>query len=405
MQKLLAAGLFMLCFGIGYSQPTFHVGDFGAIGDGHTDDSQAFLKAWKQLCEAGGTGRPTLEIPASTTFLLKPTLFQGPCNSNDLHLQVLGDIIAPNTTSEWNGNRDCWLCFRDVNGLVIEGSGTINGRGFIWWNTDVKLHTYSIRKHNCTRPRAVHFHNCNNLQITGISLVNSPKSHISINQCTGVSISRIQINSPCDSPNTDGIHISSSTNLDIQHSIIKTGDDCIAVNTGSSFINITGVACGPGHGISVGSLGEDRADDRVEEVHVRDCNFSRTQNGARIKTFRGGSGYARKISFEQITLIDSKNPIIIDQHYTNDGKRESSSAVKVSDVTYSGVQGTSAEEQAITLNCSDEIGCFNIKMKKIKISSSVPGKKTHAYCNNAHGTSTLTTPNVPCLLRLDKFTV
>ncbi|KAJ0030345.1 hypothetical protein Pint_12381 [Pistacia integerrima] len=379
MQKLLAAGLFMLCFAIGYSQPTFHVGDFGAIGDGHTDDSQAFLKAWKQLCEAGGTGRPTLEIPASTTFLLKPTLFRGEAGGTGrptLEIPASTFLLKPTLFQH---------PILLANGMALQIAGYAS----------VMLMVSSLKDLEQSMAEAVHFHNCNNLQITGISLVNSPKSHISINQCTGVSISRIQINSPCDSPNTDGIDISSSTNLDIQHSIIKTGDDCIAVNTGSSFINITGVACGPGHGISVGSLGEDGADDRVEEVHVRDCNFSRTQNGARIKTFRGGSGYARKISFEQITLIDSKNPIIIDQHYTNDGKRESSSAVKVSDVTYSGVQGTSAEEQAITLNCSDEIGCFNIKMKKIKISSSVPGKKTHAYCNNAHGTSTLTTPKCP----------
>lgn len=36
---------------------------------------------------------------------------------------------------------------------------------------------------------------------------------------------------------------------------------------------------------SVGSLGAGGADDRVEEVHVRNCNFTGTQNGARIKTF------------------------------------------------------------------------------------------------------------------------
>lgn len=35
---------------------------------------------------------------------------------------------------------------------------------------------------------------------------------------------------------------------------------------------------------SVGSLGLDGADDKVEEVHVRNCNFTGTQNGARIKT-------------------------------------------------------------------------------------------------------------------------
>ena len=30
---------------------------------------------------------------------------------------------------------------------------------------------------------------------------------------------------------------------------IDLGDDCIAINGGSSFINITDVKCGPGHGI------------------------------------------------------------------------------------------------------------------------------------------------------------
>nr|QDK56804.1 polygalacturonase [Mangifera indica] len=47
---------------------------------------------------------------------------------------------------------------------------------------------------------------------------------------------------------------------------------------------------------SVGSLGEHGADDTVEQVHVRECNFTGAKNGARIKTFRGGSGYARDIS-------------------------------------------------------------------------------------------------------------
>ena len=31
--------------------------------------------------------------------------------------------------------------------------------------------------------------------------------------------------------------------------IIDLGDDCIAIKGGSSFINITDIECGPGHGI------------------------------------------------------------------------------------------------------------------------------------------------------------
>lgn len=30
---------------------------------------------------------------------------------------------------------------------------------------------------------------------------------------------------------------------------MNLGDDCIAINTGSSQINVTGLTCGPGHGI------------------------------------------------------------------------------------------------------------------------------------------------------------
>jgi galacturan 1,4-alpha-galacturonidase len=36
--------------------------------------------------------------------------------------------------------------------------------------------------------------------------------------------------------------------------------------------------------ISVGSLGNKRADDQVSDVYVRNCTFIGTSNGGRIKT-------------------------------------------------------------------------------------------------------------------------
>lgn len=45
-------------------------------------------------------------------------------------------------------------------------------------------------------------------------------------------------------------------------------------------------------------------------------------NGARIKTWQGGKGYARTITFENIIINSSDNPIIIDQFYhAGDGHR------------------------------------------------------------------------------------
>lgn len=67
------------------------------------------------------------------------------------------------------------------------------------------------------------FHNCNNLKISGITSKDSPKNHISIDSCNIVVISNIQLFAPENSPNTDGIDISTSTNVEISKSTIGTG--------------------------------------------------------------------------------------------------------------------------------------------------------------------------------------
>lgn len=40
------------------------------------------------------------------------------------------------------------------------------------------------------------------------------------------------------------------------------------------------------NGYSVGSLGKDGSYATVEEVHVKNCTFQGTENGARIKTWK-----------------------------------------------------------------------------------------------------------------------
>jgi len=71
--------------------------------------------------------------------------------------------------------------------------------------------------------QALHICNCNNLTINGITSIDSPKSHISIKNCHYVAISKINILAPENSPNTDGIDISYSTNVNIFDSTIQTG--------------------------------------------------------------------------------------------------------------------------------------------------------------------------------------
>ncbi|CDP20789.1 unnamed protein product [Coffea canephora] len=331
----------------------FNVTGFGAIGDGIHDDTEAFSQAWEAACSNGG-GSSSVIVPAGRTFLLSPVNFEGPCYSSNVHFQI--------------------------------------------------SHFFQENDQGCNRPKALHIHKCDGLQLRGLHHVNSPKSHISINKCNGVSISGLNILAPENSPNTDGIDVSESTHVLISDSIIQTGDDCVAINSGSSDIQMTNVSCGPGHGISVGSLGGNGSYATVEQVNVTKCNFQGTQNGIRIKTWPGGSGYARNISFEDITLQDVENPIIIDQFYCKGEfkyeDKPSPSAVQVSHVTYQGVNGSSSSEKAIQLFCSESKGCTDIKMQQINITSAIPRAKTYAICKNAYGESSSTSPLVPCLTQL-----
>lgn len=66
----------------------------------------------------------------------------------------------------------------------------------------------------------------------------------------------------------------------------------------------------------------------VKWLGIRSCapNFSKNILYLFIYFLQGGSGYARNISFEKITLIGAKNPIIIDQNYCN-GKRHCGDSV------------------------------------------------------------------------------
>jgi galacturan 1,4-alpha-galacturonidase len=71
--------------------------------------------------------------------------------------------------------------------------------------------------------QALQFLGCDNLKHGPLTHLNSPRNHISIDGCDGVLISNVNLIAPETSPNTDGIDISSSTNIIIEHSTISTG--------------------------------------------------------------------------------------------------------------------------------------------------------------------------------------
>ncbi|KDP29562.1 hypothetical protein JCGZ_19275 [Jatropha curcas] len=315
------------------SNGAYNVMNFGAKADGKTDSTQAFLRAWSSACRS--TRVATVYVPKGN-FLVKPIVFSGPCKSKIL-FWIDGRILAP--TNYWSfGSSGFWILFYKVSGVDIYG-GTIDARGGGFW---------ACRKAGNVCPpgaRSISFVASRNIDVKGLSSINSQMFHIAISHCHNIMLQNVKIRAPSLSPNTDGIHMQSSTGITITDSSFKTGDDCISIGPGSNNIWIQRIACGPGHGISIGSLAAHTREGGVQNVTVTGVVFTGTQNGVRIKSWgRPSSGFAKDIVFQNIIMKNTYNPIIIDQEYcpSGHGCPNQSSGVKISGVTYKRIRGTSA---------------------------------------------------------------
>lgn len=71
------------------SQVVFDVRSFGGVGDGVTDDTQAFKMAWDSACQSDEPS--TLLVPKHYTFLIQSTIFTGSCGN-----RVVFEVIIYN---------------------------------------------------------------------------------------------------------------------------------------------------------------------------------------------------------------------------------------------------------------------------------------------------------------------
>ncbi|KAL2511637.1 Polygalacturonase QRT2 [Abeliophyllum distichum] len=191
---------------------------------------------------------------------------------------------------------------------------------------------------------ALTFSKCTNLRVTNLRITNPQQMHVNFQDCKNVEASNLTLTAPEKSPNTDGIHVSGTQNISIKNSVIKTGDDCISIVSGSRNVQATGIVCGPGHGISIGSLGKNGATDQVSNVSVNGATISGTTNGLRIKTWQ-------------------------------------KSAVQVENVMYKNIRGTSASEVAMKFDCSETIACKGIVLQNVNLTGQA-GRIAKATCNN-----------------------
>ncbi|KAE8718605.1 Detected protein of unknown function [Hibiscus syriacus] len=317
------------------STKTVNVDDFGATGDDAIHGTQAFEKAWEEACWS--KGEVVLEVPQGKCYQLKSIRISGPCKSN-LTLQIYGCMEASDDMSDYMEDTIHWLSLTSN----VQAAGLMVTAPEKSPNTD-GIHFLSYSKH--TDHRFYHSNWYDYDVLTNLNLFNQN---------------------------------SLSFYIDFDHHVLllNEGDDCISIVSGSQNVQGMNITYGPGHGISIGSLGSKNSKAYVSGVTVDGAKLVGTTNG-------GGSGSESNIIFQNIEMFNVSNPIIIDQNYCDQDKpcKEQSSAVQMRSVVYKNIIGTSASEVAIKFDCSKTHPCQGILLQNVCLQKQ--GDATaKAICNN-----------------------
>ncbi|XP_002276688.3 exopolygalacturonase [Vitis vinifera] len=338
-----------------------NVKDYGAVADGKTDNSRAFLEAWEAACEQQGTS--VITVPRGGKYYVRQVAFTGPCKGSITFL-IQADLYAP--TDKSSHTLTYWIKFGYVDYLTIAGLANLYGGGPSAWP-----YKGCGQGQECLQvvPHSLRLEFVNHAWVHHIGSIDAKDKHISIFQCQDVTLSDIRTTAPHDSPNTDGVHIAVSERVKILDSTFNTGDDCVAIFSGSKDVNISQSICGPGHGFSIGSMGKFPDEDPITKINIRNCTISHTDNGFRIKTWAVSSypTFASDITVQDVMMDNVRNPIIIDQHYCPRGGCDPTveSQVQIKNLQIKRIWGTSTTETAVNLQCSSQKPCQGVELEDI----------------------------------------
>ncbi|CAL2225311.1 unnamed protein product [Prunus armeniaca] len=355
------------------------------------DITQALAKAWNDACASPSA---SIVVVPSGTYKLREASFKGPCKA-PIEIQVQGILQAPTDGSKLT-KKDTWVGFEHINMLSLSGGGTFDGQGALSWSKN------DCNKNKNCKSNAINlrFNFITNSTVQDITSLNSKNFHMNVFGCKNVTFQHVNITAPGESVNTDGIHIGRSTAINITDANIGTGDDCVSIGHGSKEITVTKVTCGPGHGISIGSLGKYLNEEPVVGIRVNNCTLRNTQNGVRIKTWPASpsASTASDIHFEDIIMINVGNPVLIDQNYCpwNQCKKNVPSRVKISNVSFMNIKGSSATPLAVKIVCSSCIPCENVELADIDLTYSGKKGPLTSRCSNVKPTITRVTKALAC---------
>ena len=345
--------------------------DFGAVGDGVTDCSEAFAAAIKQLKKQGGGH---LLVPDGK-WLTGPIKL---ISNFDLHLADNATIVfSPNkelyvqpSDTLRDGSKKCYALIHGskLENVAITGHGTIDGQGIFWrpvkqkkvneeiWNNLLEMggkvtadgnsknwkvwYPFNLNKElnvpniasdaitqEKMRPHLVNITDSKNVLIENIHLLNSPKFHLVPTRIQNLIIDGVNIRCPHWAQNGDAMDPGNVQVALIVNCNISCGDDGICMKGG---VGEKGVAAGPQRdflicndtvyrahgGFVIGS----EFSGGMQRLVVKDCRFEGTDIGCRFKSAPGRGGWCEDIYCYDIIMKDIvESAFLIQSGYADRG--------------------------------------------------------------------------------------
>lgn len=219
--------------------------DYGARGDGLTDDGEAFQRA---INEATGT----LEVPAGHYLIGRVLRVR---SGTHLHLADQARLKLGDGVAKTPG--DYMLTNADHEG----GNADITIEGGIWdGNNIANARPDGLFDYGCSGA-LMHFQNVKRLRLDHLHLHDAEAYYIRLTEVSGFHISNIRFSADRIRPNNDGVHLGGHCENGVIEDIVGlhpgvTGDDMVALNADDALkrTEVKGMTCGPIRNIRIEGL-------------------------------------------------------------------------------------------------------------------------------------------------------
>ncbi|MBN2545549.1 MAG: glycoside hydrolase family 28 protein [Spirochaetes bacterium] len=375
----------------------YQIENYGAVGDGITDNTKAINYAIN-TCSNNGGGKI---IISKGSYLTGPVKLK---SNIELHIKKDSSIIfksdfneyLPVVFTRWEGvecfNYSPLIYAINCENIAITGKGKLLGNGVKWWHWkklqyDAAKKLYDAESDNipvnerifgteedALRPPFIQTINCKNILLEGITVSNGPFWTIHPVYCKNFIARNLKILT--EGPNTDGLNPDSCENVLIENCFFETGDDCIAISSGMNedgwrvnrqceniLIRKCIMKSGNG-GVVIGSP----TSGGIKNIYVEDCIFDGLKRGIRLKSMLGRGGYVENINYNNIIIKNTRDQaIIIDLHYAlSTVQPKSKTPPKFKNIHIKNVTGENADT-SVQINGIEEELIENVSFENINL--------------------------------------